>query len=61
MVSFYDPIDRTDQNHVEQLLRRGGIEYFLTEKYAGGLDVRQILIAEEDVPRAEQLLAQARH
>jgi hypothetical protein len=61
MVSFYDPLDRSDQIHVEELLRRGGIEYFLTETHGGELDARQILIAEEDLPRAEQLLTKARH
>lgn len=57
MVRFYDPIDMVEQRHVEQLLRRGGIEYFLGGEADPGLDSRQILIAEEDVAEAERLLA----
>lgn len=61
MVRFYDPIDRADQAHVEQLLRSGGIEYFLQEESDPGLGSSQILIAEEDLPEAENLMARSRH
>jgi hypothetical protein len=61
MVRFYDPIDPTDQQHVEQVLRKGGIEYFLRTEPEPKLSGNQILIAEEDVAIAEQLLARARH
>lgn len=61
MVRFYDPIDQADQQQVEQVLRRGGIEYFLREETEAGLGSSQILIAEEDIPQAETLLFRSRH
>jgi len=61
MVRFYDPIDTADQQHIEQILRKGGIEYFLRRETEPGLGSSQILIAEEDIAAAEKLLAQARH
>jgi len=61
MVRFYDPIDPSDQQHIEQVLRKGGIEYFLRSEPEPNLGGSQILIAEEDVSAAEQLLARARH
>jgi hypothetical protein len=61
MVRFYDPIDRSDQNNVELVLRSGGIEYFLRDKFELEFDACQILVAEEDIPRAEKLLANSRH
>jgi hypothetical protein len=61
MVRFYDPIDRADQQHVEQVLLRGGIAYYLRAEEASMLDSCQILIAEEDFAEAEKLLARARH
>lgn len=61
MVSFYDPHDSSDQKHVEQLLRRGGIEYFLRENPAAELGTRQILVAEEDLPAAEIFLTGLQH
>lgn len=61
MVRFYDPIDKSDQNQVEQVLRNGGIEYFLQEEPEPGLGSCQILLAEEDIPKAEQLLFRSRH
>jgi len=61
MVRFYDPIDRADQNQVEQVLRRGGIEYCLRDEPDPGLGSSQILIAEEDIPQAETLLFRSRH
>jgi hypothetical protein len=57
VLQFYDPIDKADQKRVEEVLRRGGIEYFLKEEPKPGLDSSQILVAEEDVARAENLLA----
>ena len=61
MVIFYDPADRVEQKHIEQVLRNGGIEYFLRAESEPGLGSKQILVAEEDVPEAERLLMQARH
>ena len=57
MVGFYDPIDKADQQRVEQLLKQGGIEYFLRDETDPQLRSCQILIAEEDLANAEQLLA----
>jgi hypothetical protein len=55
MVRFYDPRDGNDQLRVERLLRQGGVEYFLGRATEAGLS-EQIMVAEEDVPCAEQLL-----
>jgi hypothetical protein len=56
MLQFYDPINKVDQLRVEEVLRRGGIEYFLKDEPKPGLDSSQILVAEEDVALAERLL-----
>jgi hypothetical protein len=61
MVRFYDSVDRVEQRHVEQVLRRGGIEYFLRDASDPGFGGSQILIAEEDIPEAEKLLIRSRH
>lgn len=61
MVRFYDPIDRSEQLHIERLLRSGGVEYFLQERPDARLETSQILVAEEDLPEAERLLAGTRH
>ncbi len=57
MVRFYDAKDEADLARVEAVLRKGGIEYFLSEVAAGSA-AREIEVAEEDVPRAEELLQQ---
>ena len=55
---FYDPKDSADQERVEVLLHKGGIEYFVANAPPkAGVSV-QIDVAEEDVPRAEELLQQ---
>ena len=56
MALFYDPRDSADLARVEQLLQRGGIEYSLQKEPVSGLGPMQIHVAEEDVPRAEELL-----
>ncbi len=61
MVRFYDPKDKADQQRVEQILRDGGIEYFLQQETESGLASSQILIAEEDIPKAEVLLSRSLH
>jgi hypothetical protein len=58
MVRFYDPKDENDLARVEALLIKGSIEYFLVDPPAGAGTVRQIEVAEEDVPKAEELLLQ---
>lgn len=54
MVRFYDPKDENDLARVEDLLRRNGIEYFLTP--SNGQWPVEIRVAEEDVRQAEALL-----
>jgi hypothetical protein len=59
MVRFYDPKDAKDQARVEALLQHGGIEYFLADPPAGFGTAREIEVAEEDVPKAEEILLQS--
>ena len=56
MALFYDPRDEADLTRIEQLLKQGGIEYSLKREPTAGLGPMQIHVAEEDVPRAEELL-----
>jgi len=56
MVRFYDPTDEADLARVERVLKSGGIEYFLREESQMGIGSQQIHVAEEDMPRAEELL-----
>jgi hypothetical protein len=58
MVRFYNPKDEADLARVEAILRKGGIEYFLSEAKPG--TAREIEVAEEDVPKAEELLLEKR-
>ena len=59
MVKFYDPKDGADLARVEALLRGGGIEYFLLPEPQEGIGPKQIHVAEEDLPAAEELLRRA--
>lgn len=59
MVKFYDPANVAEQAVVEGVLRKAGIEYFLHQSQDSNHGPAQILVAEEDLPHAEQLLAQA--
>jgi len=62
MVRFYDPKDTMDLARVEAILRSGGIEYFLRREPAAELGPCQILVAEEDLAHADELLRrQSRH
>jgi hypothetical protein len=58
MTRFYDPKDESDLARVESLLHKGGIEYSIATPAGAGTGM-QIEVAEEDVPRAEELLLQA--
>lgn len=58
MVRFYDPANAEDQARVEDLLRGAGIEYFLGQM-TGTQGPTEILLAEEDLPYAEEVLARA--
>lgn len=60
MVKFYDPANVAEQAVVEGFLRKAGIEYFLHQTEESNHGPAQILVAEEDLPYAEQLLADAR-
>ncbi len=56
MTLFYDPVDEADLNRVEQILKGGGIEYFLRAEPEKGIGPQQVHVAEEDIPLAEDLL-----
>lgn len=60
MTLFYDPLNKEDLTRVEAILRKGGIEYSLRDEPERGLGPSQIHVAEEDVPKAEELLLSAR-
>lgn len=55
-MKFYDPKDAVDLGRVENVLKAGGIEYFLRREPEGGIGPLQVHVAEEDLPRAEELL-----
>ena len=56
MVRFYDPKDEAEQVRVERVLRKGGVEYFLLRSGEPGIGPLEIMVAEEDIPTAEELL-----
>jgi hypothetical protein len=56
MAVFYDPKDERDLGRVKRVLERGGIEYSLRCEPERGIGPMQVLVAEEDIPRAEELL-----
>ena len=56
---FYDAKDATDLARVESVLHKGGIEYSLAATKPGFQGPVEIEVAEEDVPKAEELLLQA--
>ena len=56
MSVFYDPKDERDLGRVKRVLDKGGIEYFLRREPERGIGPMQVLVAEEDIPRAEHLL-----
>lgn len=56
MTLFYDPVDGEDLQRVEKILKSGGVEYCLREEPEKRLAPFQIHVAEEDIPRAEELL-----
>lgn len=57
MVRFYDPIDRKDLARIERKLAAAGIEYSVTATRLGGELPGTIGVAEEDLPRAVEVLA----
>lgn len=56
MVRFYDPKDEADLSRVEAILKEGGIEYFLAREPEESIGPYQVHVAEEDLPKAEELL-----
>ena len=58
MAVFYDPKDDRDLARVKAVLDKEGIEYFLRREPAAGIGPMQVLVAEEDIPKAEMLLRQ---
>lgn len=55
MARFYDTGNESDLARVEGVLRGGGIEYFCRE-HRDDAAMREILVAEEDMVHAEELL-----
>lgn len=58
MVRFYDPKDEAELARVEAVLKKGGIEYFLAREPEAGIGSLQVHVAEEDLPKAEELIQQ---
>ena len=56
MVRYYDPKDAADLARVEAVLKKGGVEYFLRREPEAGIGPMQLFVAEEDLPKAEELL-----
>jgi len=56
MVSFYDPVDTNDLNRVLRILKKDGIEFSTRAEMVRGISPLQILVAEEDLARAEESL-----
>lgn len=56
MARFYDTLNSLELYRVEALLKRGGIAYSLRLP-GDGSSLKEILVAEEDVACAEELLS----
>jgi hypothetical protein len=56
MAVFYDPKDDHDLGRVKRVLDESGIEYFLRREPAAGIGPMQVHVAEEDFPKAEELI-----
>jgi hypothetical protein len=56
MAVFYDPKDERDLGRVKRALDEGGIEYFLRREPEAGIGPMQVHVAEEDFPKAEELV-----
>ena len=57
MVKFYDPRNEEELARVEKVLKSEGIEYFLAPQSEKGLSL-QVQVAEEDLPKANELVKQ---
>jgi hypothetical protein len=60
MVRFYDALKEPEFSVVIDLLKKHGIEFALTPRPQPDIGEKEILVAEEDVPFAEELVRQAR-
>lgn len=56
MLRYYDPVDARDLARMEKRLTAAGIEYAVTPPRPESTLPGAIGIAEEDVPRVEELL-----
>ncbi len=56
MARFYDSVNDADLNRVENLLKNGGIEYSMRVLGDGKTLLKEILVAEEDLDAAENML-----
>ncbi|WP_243371054.1 DUF2007 domain-containing protein [Geotalea sp. SG265] len=56
MVKFYDPKNEEELARVEKVLKAEGIEYFLSREPVQGIASLQVLVAEEDLPHANDLI-----
>lgn len=59
MVKFYDAKNESELARVEAVLKQGGIEYFVTNLTEGSA-AKEIEVAEEDLPKAEELILQSK-
>ena len=55
MARFYDSMNELDLMRVEDLLKKGGIEYSL-KILGNGERLKEIQVAEEDLEAAEEIL-----
>lgn len=60
MARFYDAMSDSDASRVTDLLKEGGIEYSL-QILGEGAQVKEIMVAEEDLAAAERLLCTPAH
>jgi type III secretory pathway lipoprotein EscJ len=60
MARFYDSLSDSDVNRVEELLKKGGIEYSL-QILGDGARLKEIQVAEEDLAAAEEILCSPPH
>jgi len=61
MVRFYDSVDRHELERIERKLAEVGIEYTVTPPQYGSTLPGSIDVAEEDLPRAEEILFATQH
>lgn len=60
MASFYDTVNDSDLSRIEGLLKKGGIVYSL-RAIGKGTALKEILVAEEDLAAAEEILCSRSH